>query len=173
MDHATAMTVFWSIAGIGIVLLLVVTLVGDFLDGAFDAIDFTGGYLSSTSVLAFLAAFGLVGGWVLGASGASVTVAALAGLGAGLLAGAGAGAAAKYLHDGATTHQITADDYLGQTATVVTDIPAGGLGQVSVTVAGHSQTLAARADAPLVAGTLVTVAANLTAGTVKVVPQGD
>lgn len=172
MDHATAMTVFLSIAGVGIALLLVVTIVGDFFDGVFDAIDFTGGYLSSTTVLAFLAAFGLVGAWVLGASGASVTTAALAGLGAGLVVGGGAGAAAKFLHDGSTTHQITADDYLGQPATVVTDIPAGGLGQVSLTIAGRSQTLAARADAPLSAGAAVTITANLTAGTVRVAPPG-
>ena len=65
------MLIFWVIAGVALLLLLLTVVFGDFLDGVVDAIDVTGGYLSSTVVLSFLAAFGIVGGLVLATTDAS------------------------------------------------------------------------------------------------------
>jgi hypothetical protein len=162
------MLIFWVIAGAALLLLVLTVTVGDFLDGVVDALDFTGGYLSSTVVLAFLATFGIVGGLLLGTTDVSVLVASLAGAGAGVVVGAGAGAATRALTHGPTAHQITSSDYVGQAATVTTSIPSDGLGQISLVVAGQSTALAARADGPVPTGSGVTVVANLGPGVVKV-----
>ena len=162
------MLIFWVIAGVALLLLVLTVVFGDFLDGVVDAIDVTGGYLSSTVVLSFLAAFGIVGGLVLATTDASVLVATLAGVVAGAVVGAGAGVATRALTNGPTAHQITSSDYVGQAATVTTSIPSDGLGQISLVVAGQSTALAARADAPVPTGAGVTVVANLGPGVVKV-----
>jgi hypothetical protein len=160
--------IFWVIAGVALLLLVLTVTVGDFLDPALDSIDVTGGYLSSTVVLSFLATFGIVGGLLMSATEASMLVASLGGAVAGAVVGVGAGAATRSLANGPTAHQITSSDYVGQTATVTTSIPAGGLGQISLTVAGQSTALAARADEPVPTGSVVTVVANLGPGVVQV-----
>ena len=163
------MLIFWVIAGVALLLLVLTVVLGDFLDGVVDAIDVTGGYLSSTVVLSFLATFGIVGGLLLATTDASVLLATVAGVVAGAVVGAGAGVATRALTNGPTAHQITSSDYVGQAATVTTSIPADGLGQISLVVAGQSTALAARADAPVPTGAGVTVVANLGPGVVKVV----
>jgi hypothetical protein len=162
------MLIFWVIAGVALLLLVLTVVLGDFLDGVVDAIDVTGGWLSSTVVLSFLATFGIVGGLLLATTDASVLLATLAGVVAGAVVGVGAGVATRALTHGPTAHQITSSDYVGQTATVTTSIPSDGLGQISLVVAGQSTALAARADAPVPTGAGVTVVANLGPGVVKV-----
>lgn len=162
------MLIFWVIAGVALLLLVLTVTVGDFLDGVVDALDFTGGYLSSTAVLSFLATFGIVGGLLLATTDVSVLVASLGGVVAGAVVGVGAGAATRALTNGPTAHQITSSDYVGQSATVTTSIPSDGLGQISLVVAGQSTALAARADGPLPTGSGVTVVSNLGPGVVKV-----
>ncbi|MBO3103418.1 hypothetical protein [Cellulomonas fengjieae] len=162
------MLIFWVIAGVALLLLVLVVTVGDLFDGVLDALDFTGGYLSSTAVLSFLATFGIVGGLLLGTTDVSLLVASLGGVVAGAVVGAGAAVATRSLTDGPTAHQITSSDYVGQAATVTTSIPAVGLGQVSLVVAGQSTALAARADGPVPLGAGVTVVANLGPGVVQV-----
>jgi hypothetical protein len=163
------MLIFWVIAGVALLLLVLTVTVGDFLDGVVDALDFTGGYLSSTVVLSFLATFGIVGGLVMATTDAGVLVASLAGVVAGALVGAGAGVATRALTEGPTAHQITSSDYVGLPATVTTSIPADGLGQISLVVAGQSTAIAARADRPVPTGTGVTIVANLGPGVVQVI----
>lgn len=162
------MLIFWVIAGAALLLLVLTVTVGDFLDGVVETLDFTGGYLSSTVVLSFLATFGIVGGLLLATTETSVLLASLAGVVAGAVVAAGAGVATRALTNGPTAHQITSSDYVGQPATVTTSIPADGLGQISLVVAGQSTALAARADAPVPTGAGVTVVANLGPGVVKV-----
>ena len=162
------MLIFWVIAGVALLLLVLTVTVGDFLDGVVDALDFTGGYLSSTVLLSFLAAFGFVGGLLLATTDASVLLACVGGVVAGALVAAGAGVATRALTNGPTAHQITSSDYVGQSATVTTSIPADGLGQISLVVAGQSTALAARADGRVPTGAGVTVVANLGPGVVKV-----
>jgi hypothetical protein len=162
------MLIFWVIAGVALLLLVLTVVLGDFLDGVIDAIDVTGGWLSSTVVLSFLATFGIVGGLLLATTDASVLLATVAGVVAGAVVGAGAGVATRALTNGPTAHQITSSDYVGQAATVTTSIPSDGLGQISLVVAGQSTALAARADSPVPTGAGVTVVANLGPGVVKV-----
>jgi hypothetical protein len=165
------MTTFWVIGAVAGVLLLATVLFGDLLDGFFDSVDFTGGYLSSATVLSFLTAFGLIGGVVQATTSASTLVASFAGALAGALVGAGAGLLTRALSNGPTAHQITANDYVGQSATVTTSIPQGGPGQIHLTIAGQSTSVSARADTSVATGTVVTVLAVLAPGLVKVTPS--
>lgn len=162
------MLIFWAIAAVSLTLLLLTVIIGDFLDGIFDSLDFTGGYLSSATVLTFLSTFGLTGAILLSSTEASTLFASLGGAVAGVAVGAGGGLVVKALSDGPTTHQISVADYINRPATVTIPIPPGGLGEVRLIVAGRSQTLAARADGPVPSGTSVTIEANLAPGTVRV-----
>jgi hypothetical protein len=54
---------------------------------------------------------------------------------------------------------------------VISAIPEGGLGEVSIVVAGHITKLNARSSAALPAGTPVTVQAVLSAASVMVEPR--
>lgn len=163
------MLTFALIGAAALTLLLLTTLVGDFLDGIVDAVDFTGGHLSSAAVLSFLAVFGLVGAVTTNAGWATWAAIAAA-VAAGLVVGAGAGWATNALANGPTAHQITSADYVGATATVTTPIPAAGVGQVHTSIAGHPTALAARAAQPIAAGVRVRVTAVLSPGTVHVTP---
>lgn len=164
------MLFFWAIAALAVILLLITTLAGGLLDGPLESVDFTGGYLTSTAVLAFLAAFGLGGALTMSTTGAGPLVASTAGLGAGVVVGAAAGAVTGALAHGPTAHQVSDKDYVGCPATVTTSIPDAGLGQVHTTVAGHTTVLAARSAQPVPAGTPVTIVAVLSPGTVRVTP---
>ncbi|WP_051640200.1 hypothetical protein [Cellulomonas sp. URHE0023] len=162
------MLIFWVIAAVALLLLVLTVVSGDLLDGVVDAVDFTGGYLSSAVVLAFVATFGIVGGIVTTVTDVGALAAAGLGLVAGLVVAVVAGYATRALTHGPTAHQITSSDYVGLAATVTTSIPAGGLGQVALTVAGQSAALAARADVPVPTGSVVTIVSNVGPGVVKV-----
>ena len=62
-------------------------------------------------------------------------------------------------------------DLPGRVGTVISAIPEGGFGEVSVMVAGHITKLNARAATALPAGTPVTVRAVLSATSVMVEPR--
>ncbi|RYV51621.1 hypothetical protein [Pengzhenrongella frigida] len=161
------MVVFAWIAAISLVLLVVSAFVGDLLDGVLDSIDFTGGYLSSASLLAFTGTIGFAG-WVSMYAGLSVFVAAGIGLGCGLVVGTGAGLLTRALVRSPTGHQITSADYVGAVATVVTAIPDEGYGEVTMTVSGHPLKLAARSRVSVDVGEQVVVTAVLNEATVMV-----
>ena len=141
------MLIFWVIAGVALLLLVLTVVVGDFLDGAVDALDFTGG-------LPVVHGRAVVPGHVRHRRAAccwrrptrACSSPSLAGVVAGAVVGAGAGVADPRADQRPTAHQITSSDYVGQAATVTTSIPSDGLGQISLVVAGQSTALAARAD---------------------------
>ncbi|GIG22926.1 hypothetical protein Cch01nite_36500 [Cellulomonas chitinilytica] len=164
--------IFVAIAGIALALLLVTVLVGDFLDGTFDAIGLGDGFLSSEAVLSFFATFGLTGAILLASTDVSMLMAALAGLGAGAVVGGGAAVVTRALANGPTAHQLSAADYVDQVATVTTSIPADGMGQVHLVLAGQSTSIAARAAEPITNGSTVRIATLLGPGVVKVVREG-
>ena len=161
------MVVFVWIAVISLVLLVVTAFLGDVLDGVFDSIDFTGGYLSSASLLSFTGTIGFVG-WVAMFAGLSVFAAAGIGLGCGVVVGAGAGLLTRSLVRSPTAHQLTSADYVGATATVVTAIPVEGYGEVTMTLSGHPLKFAARSKTPVEVGEQVVVVAVLNEATVMV-----
>jgi hypothetical protein len=164
--------IFLAIAGVALALLLLTVLVGGFLDGPIDALGIGDGVLSSEVVLSFLATFGLTGAILLGSTDVSMLVASLAGVGAGALVGAGASFVTRGLANGPTAHQLSAADYVDQVATVTTSIPADGMGQVHLVLAGQSTSIAARAGEPIANGSTVRIATVLGPGVVKVVREG-
>ncbi|MGY4643181.1 hypothetical protein [Cellulomonas sp. URHB0016] len=164
--------IFVAIAGIAVALLLLTFVVGGFLDGPIEAIGLGDGILSSEVVLSFLATFGLTGALLLGTTDVSMLVAALAGVGAGAAVGGGASLVTRGLANGPTAHQLSAADYVDQVATVTTSIPADGMGQVNLVLAGQSTSIAARASEPIGNGTAVRIATVLGPGVVKVVREG-
>lgn len=172
------MVVFLSLAVVGGVLLLGGLLLGGHLDGHLEALS---GALPETPLTtpalgAALSAFGVAGALAT-SSGAGAAPAA----GAGLLAAVVVAVAAAWLTRiviGAETPPVRTPDLLGRFGTVVTRVPPGGLGEVSLAVGGARVKLAARTcrptatglDPPLPAGTRVYVLAALSATCVVVAP---
>lgn len=161
------MTLFLVLGGIGIVLLLVSLLVGDFLDGA---LEFGGDLISGPALAAFLGAFGFGGALALNA-GAGTLLAIVIGLALGVAIGLGAGWAGAQLNRGGDSANVRTSELIGRTATVVTTIPAGGFGTVSIVAAGHITSLNARSMTPLTTGAPVTITAVLSPTSVAVEAQ--
>ena len=161
------MTLFLVVGIVGVVLLLVALVADDVLGSAVDSIDFTGGYLSTTAIAAFLAAFGF-GGALVVSGGGSQTTGAVVGLAAGLVVGGIAAVVTRSMLNSRTDETITPEHVVGSAGTVITAIAEGGFGEVSVLVAGQPLKLNARADEPLAMGTAVTVTASLSSTSVKV-----
>lgn len=151
------MVAFLVVGGIGIGLLLISLVIGDHIEAlhAFDSDVFSG-----AAVSAFLGAFGFAGAIALSATG-SLGVAVLAGLAVGVALGALVGWATRALRRGGDDSTVRSADLVGRDATVVSDIPEGGYGIVSMTVAGHITRLNARARFGLTAGTPVTITSVL------------
>lgn len=160
------MTVFLVIGAVGVVLLLVSLIVGDVIHGA---LEVGGDFVSGPALAAFVGAFGFGGALALYA-GAPTPVAVLAGLLLGALLGAAAGWAAAQLSRGGDTANVRTGDLVGRPATVVTEIPEGGYGTVSIVASGHITSLNARCKRGLDPGTAVRITAVLSPTSVAVEP---
>jgi len=160
---------FLVIGGVGVALLLVSLVLGDLLDGV---LEFGCDLFSSAALAGFLGAFGFGGAL---AHEATDNLAAATGIGvvAGLVVGAGAGWASARLKQGGDEANVRTGDLAGSTATVLSAIPAGGYGEVTVVVAGHITKLNARSSEPLTAGTSVTITGVLSATAVQVEPRAQ
>ena len=161
------MVAFLVIGGVGVLLLLVSLVAGDVLDGVF---DFGGDLFSGSALAGFLGAFGFAGALAFDATGSSG-----AGIGVGLASGIAVGALVGWvtlrLRRGGDEANVRSGDLPGRVGTVISAIPDGGFGEVSVMVAGHITKLNARAATALPAGTPVTVRAVLSATSVMVEPR--
>lgn len=155
-----------GLVGVGLVVLTLVA--GDFLDGVLDGVDLTGGILSTPVLGGFLAAFGLVGAVTVGALGP--LVAALAGAGAGVGFGALALALTRRVMHMPTDPTPRTEDLVGRAGTVLSRVPEGGYGQVRVATHGQHIHVSARAAAPLAAGAAVVVVEVLSSSAVLVAP---
>lgn len=162
----SAMTVLLAIGGIGVLLLLVSLVVGDFLDGAFElGNDIFGG----AALSGFLGALGFGGAIALGVFD-NLAVAVVIGVVAGVLLGGGVGWLAAKLKQGGDESSVRTSDLTGREATVVGAIPAGGYGQVTLTVAGHLTRLNARSTSEVPTGTPVFITGVLSPTSVTVEP---
>ena len=162
-------TTFLIIGGLGVLLLLASVVLGEVFDGIFDA--FGSDLISGASFAVFLGGFGFAGALVLGATD-STGAAIGAGLAAGVALGAGAGWFTKKLRQGGDESNVRTGSLAGRDAVVVSAIPDGGYGEVSITASGHITKLNARAVEPLGPGTPVTITAVLSATSVQVVRRG-
>lgn len=152
------MTALLIIGAVGVGLLLLSLVLGDFLDGVLDGFDIDGGGLLSTEVVgAFLGAFGFGGAMLESTTSATLPVAVGGGIVAGLL---GAGIALVIVR---TFLRMPTDatprsgDLTGKLGRVVTRIPDGGLGEITVSHHGHRVKLSARSEQPVPSGTDVVI----------------
>lgn len=173
------MAVFLVIGGLGLVLLLASLVLGELFDGVLDGVDFLpdvdhsgGAGLFSTPVIAsFLAAFGFGGAILLATTDAGVFGATLTGTVCGLVVGWIALRVTRALMHMPTDATYRTTDLVGKTATVLTRIPAGGLGEVSVAHLGQVSKYSARASEPVPVGTTVTVTSVLSSSALMVSPS--
>ena len=161
------MTPFLVVGAIGLLLLLVSLVLGDLLDGVFDAL--TGDIFSSAVIGGFVAAFGFGAALVQDLTGSGV-VGGVAGIGFGVVAAAGTVGLTRLVKDGASDGTLTAGDSLGRSGRVISAIPAGGLGTVRLAIGGHTVQLSARSDQPVEPGTEVHVTEILSPTSVRVAP---
>lgn len=155
------MTGFIVIGAVGLLIVVLSLVLGEVLDGVFDALEFDGGggLFSAPVIGAFLAAFGFGAALVMYAAGTGAAVGALGGLGSGVVIGGAALAMTRFFIDMPTDEPVRTSDLVGQRATVVTAIPESGLGEVTLVFRGQMLKLNARSEQPLPAGRPVVVAA--------------
>lgn len=163
-------TAFLAVGGVGLVVLLLALVFGDADLGDADA----DGPFSLPAIAAFVGGIGFGGAAVTtllpGLSGLVTVLIALTG---GLLVALPLAAAAvrlsAALRDMPTEPTLTSASLLGAQGVVVSRVPAGGLGEVRLAVAGQQLKYHARSDVPLPAGTPVYVVDTLTETSVQVV----
>lgn len=157
MNGATLM--FLVIGGLGVLVLAVALLGGEFLH--FGHVDVDGGPWSVEALSGFAGAFGfagaianeLLGGHTVAATAVAGTVGVLAAVPVAYLTLRFSKAARNMRTDGTPTRS----DLVGTVGTVVTPIPAQGYGEVRVRLGGQPVKLNARADRPLPLGAQVFV----------------
>jgi hypothetical protein len=164
-------TVFLIVGGAGLAVILVSLILGEVVDGLIDAIELdAGGIISGPAIGAFLAAFGFGGALTLRATGGGVGTGVLGGAVAGLVVGGLAGLITRSVMRMPTDRTFRSDDLVGVIGTVITPIPEGGLGEITLTHLGHLTKLHARSEQPLPAGRQVAVTAVLSSSAVLVEP---
>lgn len=163
---------FIVIGAVGLGVVVLSLIVGDLLDGLFDAFDLEfGGGLFSTPVLgSFLAAFGFGAALIMQATGAGATVGAFGGLASGAVVGGLALLMMRSLIDMPTDQTVSTASLEGASGLVITRIPDEGYGEVTIRHHGGQHKYNARASATIAAGSAVRVTAVLSASAVMVEP---
>lgn len=159
------MTVFLVLGVAGLVLLALSLVVGDLLDGVFDALE--ADWISSAVIGGFVSAFGF-GGAASDGAGLPVPASLAIGAGCGVVVGWFAWWLTRLLKDSPSDGTVSIGDSVGLVAKVVTDIPGDGYGVVRVVVGGHPMRLNATAHRPIEAGAEVTVTGVLSPTAVNV-----
>ena len=161
------MTVFLLVGAAGVLLLLVALVVGDVLDGAFESLS--AGFFSTEALAGFLGALGFGGAIALETTG-STSLAVVIGLVLGVLLAALAAKASRVLHGDGEGDAVRSADLLEKMGSVVSAIPEGGFGVVSISVGGHITRLNARSTTAVAAGTRVSVTQVISPTAVQVEP---
>lgn len=166
------MTGFIIIGAVGLLIVLLTLVLGEVLDGVFEALDFDAGsgLFSAPVIGSFLAAFGFGAALVMYAAGTGAAVGALGGLASGISIGAVTMALTRFFMNMPTDEGVRVSELVGQRATVVSPIPDAGLGEVTLVFRGQMLKLNARAEAPMPAGRAVVVAAVTSPSSVLVRP---
>lgn len=138
------MNVFWIIALVGLAVLLI----GLLFDGVLELgglVPDAGGWISLPVLGGFAAVFGFTGALVT-ATGLPALIALAAALAAGVLAARGAVVLTRALASSDSGGASSRDELSGLTATVVSDIPVDGYGEVNAVLAGTHIKLSARSE---------------------------
>ena len=171
----TATTWFALVGLLGLLVVVGSLVLGDLLEGALEALDIdAGGGVFSTPVIgSFLAAFGFGAVLLRMSSGAGAGLAALGGAGGGVFMGAVALWVTRSLMNMGTDDSVRTADVVGKTAVVVSAIPAGGLGEVTLVHLGQRLKYSARAETALAYGSEVVVVAVTSSSSVVVEAATD
>lgn len=161
------MTVFIVIGAIGLAIVGVSLVVGEVFDGVFD-FDAGSGLFSAPVIGAFLAAFGFGAALTMSSADIGAFGGSLAGLASGIVVGGLAWFMVRSLLQMPTENPVRTTDLEGKTAMVITRIPEGGMGEVSITHQGHLMKLYARASEPIDAGAPVHIEAVTSSSSVFV-----
>lgn len=166
------MTGFIVIGAVGLAIVVASLVLGDILEGVFDAFDpdVGGGVFSTPVIGSFLAAFGFGAALIMAGTSVGAAGGALGGLVSGVAVGALALVMTRSLINMPTDPTIRTADYVGTVGVVITRIPADGLGEISLTYAGQIKKLSARAAEPVAAGTRVVVTQVTSSSSVLVQP---
>ncbi len=167
------MTALLIIGAVGVGLLLVTLVLGDFLDGMFDGLDFDSGGLLSTEVIgAFLGAFGFGGALLRSTTSVSLPLAVAGGAIAGVIGAAIAFLIVRTFLRMPTDATPRSTDLTGKLARVVTRIPDDGLGEITVMHHGQRLKLSARSEQPISTGADVVIV-DVLSPTSVLVTQAD
>lgn len=165
-------TAFLLVGGLGVGLLVLSLVVGEVAHlGGADA----DGPVSLEVVAALLGGVGFGGAAATAllpadlSTSVSVLLALLIGLAVAVPLAWGAFRLSRALRDMPTAETLTRHHLAGAQGVVVSAVPAGGLGEVRLTLAGQGLKYAARSDVPLPAGTPVYVVEALSETAVHVV----
>jgi membrane protein implicated in regulation of membrane protease activity len=166
---------FAVIGAIGLAMVVMSLVLGDLLEGLFESlgIDAGGGLFSTPVVGSFLGAFGFGAVLIRTASDTGPGLAAAGGAIGGVFMGAIALWITRSLMHMETDPSVRTDDVIGKTGTVVSAIPAGGLGEVRLVHLGQPLKLSARADVAVPYGTDVVVVAVTSSSSVVVQAATD
>ena len=164
------MTGFLVIGAVGLAVVLLSLVLGDLVDGLFEAVelDVGGGILSAPVLGSFLAAFGFGAALLMYTTGVGATAGALGGLVSGLLVGGLALFIMRSLMQMPTDASMDTADLVGARGNTITRIPAEGFGEVTVRHLGQIHKLNARAAEPLEGGAPIVVTAVLSSSAVLV-----
>ncbi|TKV58396.1 hypothetical protein FDO65_12550 [Nakamurella flava] len=173
MDPITL--VFLGVGLLGVVLLLISLVVGDLLHLAFHDVD---GPFSFPALAALVGGGGFIGAipaTLLGdlATTSRVLISAAVGLAGALPLAWGAVRLTAGLNRMPTDRTLTDQDVVGRLGRVISAIPVGGLGEVSVSVGGQALKYYARSAEPIPVGTPIFVTEALSATAVEVVSTAE
>ncbi|GAA4817348.1 hypothetical protein ACFQ0K_08855 [Nocardioides caeni] len=159
------MSIYVVLGIAGLVVLALSLLVGDLLDGAWDALE--ADWISTAAIGGFVSAFGFAGAAADGADLATPLTLAIAG-GSGVVVAWFAWWLTRLVKDGPSDGTVSISDAVGLRAQVITSIPGEGYGVVRVNVGGHTLQLNASAALPIEAGREVDVTGVLSPTAVNV-----
>lgn len=159
------MSVYVVLGIAGLVVLALSLLVGDLLDGAWDALE--ADWISTAAIGGFVSAFGFAGAAADGAGLPTLATLVIAGA-SGVVVAWFAWWLTRLLKDGPSDGTVSIADAVGMRAQVITAIPGEGYGVVRVVVGGHTLQFNASASLPIEAGRQVDVTGVLSPTAVSV-----
>lgn len=168
------MNVFIIVGAVGVAIVIVSVLFGDFLDGVleFEHFEVGDGLLSTPVIGAALAAFGAGGALLLRGLELSMLGAVAGGVAAGVVLGGVTLVMLRSLMHMPTDATPRTADLVGSMGRVITRIPPEGLGEITLVAGGQRVKLSARSEAPLPSGASVIVV-DVLSPTSVVVTESD
>lgn len=168
------MTLFLGLGIAGVALLALSLIFDGILEGLFDGVGVLDGLfdglLSLPVIAGFVSMLGFGGAIVLGTTGLSTLAATGAGVLAGLVAAGLTWKLSRALMRDQTDGTPRGEDLIGTSGAVVTPIPAGGYGEVLLSLGGHLVKMSAKSQEPVPRGAEIWVEAALSTTSVSVRP---